>query len=486
MHASTARRSSSTRIRWRGCSTCCASSCTSPARRKDAAKASAAPARCLIDGELVNSCLVPLLQAEGTSITTIEGVASGERLHAVQEAFIAHGGAQCGICTPGMVLAAVSLLASVRRSRRRRDPRRPGRQPVPLHRLHEDLRGRAPRDGRAYARAVRAYAIASFRPSICAHRAIARRRAGDARPSSRAPWRPFAGGTDLMVLLEAGQAAAPAVRQPVGLCASCAASRSTDDEVTLGALTTFTDVLTQPSCSAPSFRCSAAPRPRPAASPPRIAARSAATSPTPRRPPIRRRRCSSTTRRSSWHRRAAAGVVPYDRFHPGYKQMDLAPDELITAVRLPRRQRVDPALSQGRHAPRAGDLESLFRRPRRAWSRSGSRDVRLAFGSVAPTVVRAAQAEAALTAATPDRDTIARGARRPASRHCPDRRHPLDQGVSHDRGRQSAPRFPELAPDRLIGCSSGSTPGLARFRHLGRNVRPRLAVKGPSASSGRP
>jgi aerobic carbon-monoxide dehydrogenase small subunit len=64
----------------------------------------------LIDGELVNSCLVPALQADGRSITTIEGVADGERLHAVQEAFIAQGGAQCGICTPGMILASVSLL----------------------------------------------------------------------------------------------------------------------------------------------------------------------------------------------------------------------------------------------------------------------------------------------------------------------------------------------------------------------------------------
>jgi carbon-monoxide dehydrogenase small subunit len=64
----------------------------------------------LVDGYLVNSCLMPLLHAEGTSITTIEGVAAGERLHAVQGAFITHGGAQCGICTPGMVLAAVTLL----------------------------------------------------------------------------------------------------------------------------------------------------------------------------------------------------------------------------------------------------------------------------------------------------------------------------------------------------------------------------------------
>lgn len=64
----------------------------------------------LIDGELVNSCLVPVLQAQNTRITTIEGIASGEQLHAVQQAFIECGGAQCGICTPGMVIAAVQLL----------------------------------------------------------------------------------------------------------------------------------------------------------------------------------------------------------------------------------------------------------------------------------------------------------------------------------------------------------------------------------------
>ncbi len=64
----------------------------------------------LLDGRLVNSCLIPLLHADGASIVTIEGVAQGERLHAVQAAFIAQGGAQCGICTPGMVLAAMSLL----------------------------------------------------------------------------------------------------------------------------------------------------------------------------------------------------------------------------------------------------------------------------------------------------------------------------------------------------------------------------------------
>ena len=64
----------------------------------------------LIDGQLINSCLVPVLQIEGAKIRTIEGIASGVQLHAVQEAFISCGGAQCGICTPGMVIAAVNLL----------------------------------------------------------------------------------------------------------------------------------------------------------------------------------------------------------------------------------------------------------------------------------------------------------------------------------------------------------------------------------------
>ncbi len=64
----------------------------------------------MMDGKLVNSCLVPAAQAQGARITTIEGVASEGHLHAVQKAFIDCGGAQCGICTPGMVLAAMNLL----------------------------------------------------------------------------------------------------------------------------------------------------------------------------------------------------------------------------------------------------------------------------------------------------------------------------------------------------------------------------------------
>ena len=63
-----------------------------------------------MDGALVNSCLIPLLQADGAKIRTIEGVAVSGKLSALQRAFLEHGGAQCGICTPGMILAAMNLL----------------------------------------------------------------------------------------------------------------------------------------------------------------------------------------------------------------------------------------------------------------------------------------------------------------------------------------------------------------------------------------
>jgi aerobic carbon-monoxide dehydrogenase small subunit len=64
----------------------------------------------LIDGEVVDSCLVAVGQVEGCDVLTVEGLADSGRLTALQQAFIAYGAAQCGICTPGMLLAAHVLL----------------------------------------------------------------------------------------------------------------------------------------------------------------------------------------------------------------------------------------------------------------------------------------------------------------------------------------------------------------------------------------
>ena len=79
--------------------------------------------------ELVNSCLVPILQAEGARITTIEGLSpqTTARLHPIQQCFLEQGGAQCGICTPGMILATHHLLS---------------KHPHPtLHQIQEGLAG---------------------------------------------------------------------------------------------------------------------------------------------------------------------------------------------------------------------------------------------------------------------------------------------------------------------------------------------------------
>jgi aerobic carbon-monoxide dehydrogenase small subunit len=66
----------------------------------------------LMNGRLVNSCLIPALHAAGANLTTIEGVARDTQLSALQAAFLECGGAQCGICTPGMILASYQVLAT--------------------------------------------------------------------------------------------------------------------------------------------------------------------------------------------------------------------------------------------------------------------------------------------------------------------------------------------------------------------------------------
>jgi aerobic carbon-monoxide dehydrogenase small subunit len=66
----------------------------------------------LIDGAVVDACLVPVCQVEGTSVRTVEGLGAIDRLSDLQGAFLETGGAQCGICTPGMLMAAEALLAA--------------------------------------------------------------------------------------------------------------------------------------------------------------------------------------------------------------------------------------------------------------------------------------------------------------------------------------------------------------------------------------
>ncbi len=69
----------------------------------------------LVGGELLSACLMPAVFVDGRAVTTVEGLANGEELSPLQDAFIREGGFQCGICTPGQLIAATALLAERRR-----------------------------------------------------------------------------------------------------------------------------------------------------------------------------------------------------------------------------------------------------------------------------------------------------------------------------------------------------------------------------------
>ena len=90
-----------------------------------------------LNGRAIKSCNILAVQADGTSITTIEGIAQNGALHPMQAAFKDCHGLQCGFCTPGMVMSAISLVAASARSHRRRRARPARRQSVPLYGLSQ-------------------------------------------------------------------------------------------------------------------------------------------------------------------------------------------------------------------------------------------------------------------------------------------------------------------------------------------------------------
>ena len=95
----------------------------------------------LLDGQAVKSCTMFAVQADGSNITTIEGLATNGHLHPVQEGFWECHGLQCGYCTPGMIMASAQLIDRNRQSVTRGDSPWPGRKSLPLHRLSTHRRG---------------------------------------------------------------------------------------------------------------------------------------------------------------------------------------------------------------------------------------------------------------------------------------------------------------------------------------------------------
>ena len=88
--------------------------CALPGTKEGCGEGECGACTVMIDGRTVNSCLVPAVQADGATILTVEGLARGAKLSALQQAFVTMGGAQCGICTPGILLSAHELLRRAR------------------------------------------------------------------------------------------------------------------------------------------------------------------------------------------------------------------------------------------------------------------------------------------------------------------------------------------------------------------------------------
>ena len=94
----------------------------------------------IVDGITVNACLILATEAQGSRVTTIEGLADGEKLHPIQQAFVDVGGLQCGFCTPGMILSTKALLDENENPTDEEIKKGPRRKLLPLHRVHKDYR----------------------------------------------------------------------------------------------------------------------------------------------------------------------------------------------------------------------------------------------------------------------------------------------------------------------------------------------------------
>ena len=343
----------------------------------------------LVDGRAVDSCLMLAYQADGARVETIEGLAAEGSLHVLQQAFIDEGGVQCGICIPGMVLAAKALL-----------DREPAAGPEDIrHALAGNL-CRCTGYSKIVA-AVAQAAAASRRapepaPSAPQDRSFRPRRLEDALEllAQRAhEARPLAGGTDILVEAKDGRVARGALLD-VSAVEEMRGIEERGGALWIGAAATHTEILESPLVAryAPALPAACA-----VVGGPQIRNRGtlggnlANASPAADTVPPLFAADAVVELVSVSARRE----VPITQMFTGPRRSVLARDELIVGVRIPRREGVRAAfLRLGQRQAQAISKVSVavalaFADGRPAWAR-------VALGAVAPTVVRARRAEQAL------------------------------------------------------------------------------------------
>ena len=411
----------------------------------------------LVDGRVVASCLVPLCQAEGRRVVTIEGLVVDGRLDPLQAAMLEAGGVQCGICTPGMVVAGRAFLDGPRAADGGAPPSTETASPPTDAAIREAIAGDLCRCT-GYTRiveAIRRAALASAESSRAAGIEDAAAVAAAAfpiawpppLPRSPARWggpaaatisprtvdealaalaagglRPIAGGTDVMVQLAAEPATdvtvlldlsaldelRPIRLEPGGRPGSDGAAGGRPDSLVVGALATYADLRSSPLVAerlpilaeVASTVGAAQIQNRGT-----LGGNVANASPAGDMLPVLLATDASIVLRSVRGERE----VPADDFWPAYRRTACAADELVVAIRIPL-----PAGRVVRHRKVGGRRAQAIGKTivAAAWRVDGGvlRDVRVAAGSVAPVPVRARAAEAALEGSRPDAATADRAA----------------------------------------------------------------------------
>jgi len=347
----------------------------------------------ILDGRAVDSCLMMAYQADGAVVETIEGLSRGEGLHPLQEAFIEKGGVQCGICIPGMVLAAKALLD--------------GKASPDYEDIREGLAGNLCRctgytkifeavahaaNGTAASRPVKP-AIPPAAPGLYRPRSleealeILAQRPGEARP--------VAGGTDILVKAKDGVVSRE-VLFDLGAVPELRGIEERGDHLWIGAASTHTEMMASALVAryAPALPAACA-----VVGGPQIRNRGtlggnlANASPAADTvPPLYAADAVVETVSVSSRR-----DVPVTEFFTAPRESVLAGDELITGVKVPIRRGVRGAfLRLGQRQAQAISKVSVavamtFKDGRPDW-------VRVALGAVAPTVIRAVETEKALLA----------------------------------------------------------------------------------------
>ena len=368
----------------------------------------------LVDGEVVDSCLVPVCQVEGKEIRTVEGLASDGQLDPIQAAFLATGGVQCGICTPGMLMAGRAFLDS-----------RPGTAPTDAA-IREAIAGNLCRCT-GYGKIVEAIRLAAADrvPAMAVPESgLARAQDLDRAlidlddPASVRPgtlpealallaggaWRPIAGVTDAMVERAAG---IPDARGYLDLGAldELRGIRLEDGALVLGAATTYDELRRSPLVGthvpvlAEMARQVGAVQIQNRGT---LGGNIATASPAGDSLPVLLALDAEIVVGSTRGERTIAAAV----FFPAYRRTALAADELILRIRVPiRPDRTVVFRKVGTRQAQSISVVVLavaWRREHGAWH-----DVRVALGSVAPTPIRARAAEAALEGAPPSEEVAA-------------------------------------------------------------------------------